>query len=352
MAQSKTLLVAWIGTMWLLLAVGARGQVEDQVPAAADRSAQVPARWSLDEAIAQLRMYPRDTYLQYVALQLATGEGRTGEVVNELNRLTRSQDWRRGRADQVNLFSIFTGALAVQESLQLDTMVVPDSIQPPPGAAVDPRKPAPGFDSLEGPVALQELQGPTVKSHPWTEMLAGRAPEVSPLALSVPEDFYYIEFHSVNKLLTLLEQGDLWGTHLFSQTAQKAYRHDVRERLMKQLAVETNKLLQPFYDLAVQEMAVAGSDLFAIEGSDVTLLFHLQQPKLFRAQMDGFLKNAEQSTPGVVREVGEYRKVPFVHLTTPRQSRPRLLGVSLRESPRTQQLAGCISAYPRHRHES
>src|SRR5947209_5339079 len=32
--------------------------------------------WTLDEAMAQLRLYPKDAYLQYVALQLARRENR------------------------------------------------------------------------------------------------------------------------------------------------------------------------------------------------------------------------------------------------------------------------------------
>ena len=63
----------------------------------------------------------------------------------------------------------------------------------------------------EKPVPLSNLQGPVVQSHPWTEMLAGRPPAMSPLAGYVPQDFYYIQFRSVNKLLALLEQGDVWG---------------------------------------------------------------------------------------------------------------------------------------------
>lgn len=89
---------------------------------------------------------------------------------------------------------------------------------------------------------------------------------------------------------------------------------------MKQLAIETNRLLQPFYDLAVQEIAVTGSDLFAIEGSDVTLLFHVSQPRVFQAQMNGFLLKAEQSSPGVIRKSGTYRGVSYDYLTTPNRS--------------------------------
>jgi hypothetical protein len=91
----------------------------------------------------------------------------------------------------------------------------------------------------------------------------------------------------------------------------------VREHLMRQLAIETNEVLRPFYDLAIQETAVVGSDLFATEGSDVTLLFRLLQPAVFKTQMDAFLSKAEQNTPGIHKEQGTYRGVSFVHLSSP-----------------------------------
>ncbi len=290
-----------------------------------------PAGWTYDEAFGQLQLYPRDPYLQFVLLQLAQRDGRTQEAADTIRRLLPTVDPRVERSQEVDLFRLFSGALAVQESLQLDTMVglsnetrsVEMDRVAPKDAPGRPMAKVPATSTLEDPgepekpVPLSNLQGPVVQSHPWTEMLAGRTPAMSPLAGYVPQDFYYIQFRSVNKLLALLEQGDVWGAHLFSQTVRKAYRHDVRERLLRQLAVETNQVLQPFYDLVVQETAVVGSDLFATEGSDVTLLFRVRQPAVFKTQMDGFLTRAEQNTPGAVQERGVYRGVPFVHLTAP-----------------------------------
>ncbi len=126
------------------------------------------------------------------------------------------------------------------------------------------------------------LTGPQVKSHPWQKMLAGRRPEISPLARCVPDDFYFAEFRSLNKLLEAMETSDLWSTHLFNQAVQEARTHRVGERLKGQFAVQTSDLLRPFYDQVVHEVAVTGSDLYLREGSDTTLLFRLKQPELFR----------------------------------------------------------------------
>src|SRR5438132_8691203 len=80
--------------------------------------------WTLDEAMAQLSLYPKDVYLQYVALQLAQRERRGDEIATQIEQLLGDEvrQQRMERVNRVDLFSIFTGALAVQESLQLDAM--------------------------------------------------------------------------------------------------------------------------------------------------------------------------------------------------------------------------------------
>src|SRR5262249_30644493 len=129
--------------------------------------------------------------------------------------------------------------------------------------------------------------------------------------------FYFAEFRSVSKMLDLLDAGDLWGTHLFSQASREARSQRVGERLRRQLVIETNKLLRPLYDTVVEEVAVTGSDLFVAEGSDVTLLFRVKEPVLFKARMDGFLANAAKARPDARRSEGKYLDVPYVHLATP-----------------------------------
>src|SRR5207302_2624154 len=52
-------------------------------------------------------------------------------------------------------------------------------------------------------------------------------------------------------------------------------------------------------------------------GSDVTLLFQLKAPELFRKRMDALLDDAAKSRPDAKRESGEYDGVPFVQVTTP-----------------------------------
>ena len=92
----------------------------------ASQGSQTGSPWTLDEALQQSALYPHDAYLQYVALQLARRAGdqelqRVARVIQDrTRRMTRRS--RAGRREQVDLFNLTTGALAVQESLQLDAM--------------------------------------------------------------------------------------------------------------------------------------------------------------------------------------------------------------------------------------
>jgi hypothetical protein len=279
-------------------------------PAREKEPTPVRARWASFEAVDQLKLYPDDPYLQFVALQTARREGRLGAVTPEVERIVnRGQRWagRRGRRDRVDLFSIFTGALAVQESLQLDTM----------RGAAGPGRREPRAPGARKVVEVATLSGPTIKSHPWKKMLGDKKPAVGPLATRVPEDYYFIEFRSLNKMLELLDSSDLWGAHLFSQASREARTQKVGERIRKQLAVRTNRLLRPVYDAVVEEVAVTGSDLFVAEGSDVTLIFKAKKPDLLKARMDGFLSDAMRTHKDAERTEGEYLGVKYVHITTP-----------------------------------
>jgi hypothetical protein len=308
-------------------------QLGEAQPPAEKHRANAPARgpWTLDQAMAHLQLFPRDAYVQYVALQLSRREGKGTETAAQIERLAgtgnRARFQANERRSQVDMFSILSGSIAVQESLQLDAMRgdAPNDADQIPRDIPQPRRRA-GPRALDGRtdgaaqeqprVAIADLEGPTIKSHPWETMLAGQQPEISQLARSVPEDFYLVEFKSLNKLLEASDLTSLWGAHLLNQTVQEAQTQLVGERLREQLAVEVSPLLKPFYDSVVQSVALAGSDLFLREGSDVTLLFHVRDPKTFRAQLDGFLTKAEKARPDAQRSTGNVLGVPFDHVTT------------------------------------
>jgi len=267
--------------------------------------AQQPARshgWTTREAYEQLVLDPRDPFLQYVTLQLARRDHDTKQWARRIAALQGQDNWRRGN-EPVDLFDLFSGALAVQESLQLETMR--DAQHRPYG---------------EHSVPIATLSGPTLQGHPWTEMLAGRKPKVSRLASCVPHDQYFVLFQSLTKLSELTSSGHDWGMHLFQQADQDARKQLLLGPLQEQLAIETNPMLRPFYDLVVAEVAMTGNDLYLREGSDITVLFRAKNPKLLRQRMDAFLAKAEAAHSDSKRTQGTYLGVTYDHLTAGRRA--------------------------------
>ncbi|MDA1229443.1 MAG: hypothetical protein O2856_01590, partial [Planctomycetota bacterium] len=298
MNRSGSMFVCWL----LLLGIVSKAGF------AQDRESAAPAPkglWTFDEAQAQLKMYPKDVFLQYVALKLGQRQGFDATELLGLNTPTRRQ-MAAQRRENVDLLNLFSGSLAVQESLQLDAMR--------PGSDVNRID---GATNAEAAVQIRTLTGPTVASHPWHEMLKGQKPKFSVLANYVPADNYYIRFKSVSRMLDVIDGGNLFAKHLFTQTGEQAFARDTEQRMRQQLVVETNPLARPFYDLVVKEIAISGSDPFVNEGSDVTLLFRFEQDLVFRAQMDAYLSAAQKSVTDVTRTEETWEGVPFVHLTSP-----------------------------------
>src|SRR5262249_8694428 len=217
---------------------------------------------------------------------------------------------RRSRAD---LFSTFTGALAVQESLQLDTMrgerpgrnpaLGRDPANPNPPAIAPPK-------NLPEKVDVRKLVGPTVQSHPWEKLLGAKKPDVGPLAGLVPDDFWFAEFRTIARLNEVSALSELWGGHIFTQALGDARSQVTIERIKKQLGLF--HLPQKSLDaLQIDAVAVTGSDLFLAEGSDVTLL--VQSKKL-----PALLQLVEDvSDLRGTKEEGRYLDIGYTHLSTP-----------------------------------
>jgi hypothetical protein len=266
------------------------------------------APWTFDEAVARLALSPRDAYLQYVVLQLGRRDGREKQAVEAVEG---RRSWAellagdRGRRSRADLFATFTGALAIQESLQLDTMRGDQPDQPQrqqPGMPEQAPKPR-----AKQPVPIGTLAGPTVPSHPWEKLLGAKRPDVGPLAALVPEDFYFAEFRSVTKLNEVLGVGGLWGGHIFTQALGDARSQQTAERVKGQLGL-LGLSPETLDKLGVEAVAVVGSDPFVSEGSDVTLLVKGRNIAALARLVEG---------NGVSAEPGEHVGIKYTHRSTP-----------------------------------
>jgi hypothetical protein len=276
-----------------------------------DALPRVPTAWTLDEALEHLRFHPHDPYLQFVVLQLGKRESREDEVYKVLQQLDRPGFLQgRGRRTGADLFSTFTGALAVQESLQLDTMrgerpLNSGGVNAPPMNV--PKAPA---KKLPERVSVEKLAGPGVQSHPWEKMLGAKKPDVGVLARCVPESFYFVEFRSIAKVNDVMGLSELWGKHIFTQALGDAKSQVTMERIKKQLGM-FQLPAKALDGLEIEGVAVTGSDLFLAEGSDVTLLVQSRQIPALLQLVEPVLKLRGK------KEDGKYLDVAYTYFSTP-----------------------------------
>lgn len=244
-----------------------------QLPQGEASRPEVRTAWAGQQQAVLLSADPRgeDTYSHYWNLAIAPRYG--------LDPLF--DEWaNRFRREPPDMYSVFTGAAAIQESLQLELL----GSEPQSFSQREAIRKA--GDAEDTTVPLSTLVGPTVKSHPFKEMLKGRAPQLPTLAAYIPEDQYAVFFSDINKQIELADLMDEWGGNLLHQVEASARDFKVRTKVSRQLCLENSWLTRMFGDRVVADMAFTGSDPFLKEGTAFTVLFSLKDQERFRKQMD------------------------------------------------------------------
>jgi hypothetical protein len=185
-----------------------------------------------------------------------------------------AEPWQSGRGREF-AYDTFTGARAIQESLQLDRMLRTTETSEVPT------------------IPIAEVGGVTTKAHPYDEMLKGREAKFSDLAKCIPADQYFLRFASVAKLQELADFSQQWGGSTMDSMDVGSKDSGLRERLQKQLCLPATLLSRMLGPTIIKEMAITGSDPFFREGTDVTVIFDLRAPDLFRAAVDQYWKAAQ-----------------------------------------------------------
>jgi len=136
-------------------------------------------------------------------------------------------------------------------------------------------------------VPIAQVKGPELSRHPWAELSKrlGGKPGEEALAKAVPADFYFVRaksFGAFTEILSFVEELGAPAADLFDGSASE---RGSRARYLAELGVETGDLSRVLGPEVVQDFALAGSDPYVHEGSDVTLIFRLKSPLLFRAAL-------------------------------------------------------------------
>jgi hypothetical protein len=176
---------------------------------------------------------------------------------------------RPSPSDLVDLMDTFAGRASLQAALAVRR----DAVL---AASKQPRK-----------LALAEVKGPALERHPWQELskrLGVAAPE-EPLAAAVPADFYFVRAKSFSAFTDMLSFVEELGAPAADLLDGSASARGSLPRYLAELGVESGDLSRVLGPEVVDDFAVTGSDPYVHEGSDVTLIFRLKSPLLFRAAL-------------------------------------------------------------------
>jgi hypothetical protein len=199
------------------------------------------------------------------------------------------------------LFELTTGAAAITQSLAMRRVLGTDS-----------------RDRGERNIDVTTVRGIDIAEHPWEKMMGDKRPAAEPLARLVPHDNYYLHFRDVRKLIELGDLFEQWGTIAARAYEGQSRDYHLKERCEQQLCLRSTSLGKTLGPLVIRGVAITGSDPYVREGSDVTLIFHVADRRLFLVAVGQFLDEARRKHGDRLRVNKEdYHGVTIERFVTP-----------------------------------
>jgi hypothetical protein len=266
-----------------------QGEIEVPIPSEPTGPRSIFQNWARQQNAYfadLLRYYPEESFFQYCLLQ---SQARYGVAPPALP----SPGHDRARLE-VDLYQAFTGSTAIQESMQREVL-----------------------SSSAGPgdlsVPIRNLTPPDLKSLPYKDLLEQKRvrekiePKVAEIARLVPEDQYLLQVNSMQSLDELLDLSTQWGGNLLRLFTVQAKDQRLEAKLEEQLCIRRDLLTKLFGDAVISEMAVTGADPFVQEGADVTMIFRVSQPAVFRKRVEGWMADTVKAHPDLTSADFNYR---------------------------------------------
>jgi hypothetical protein len=266
-----------------------KGEIEVPIPTGETGPKSIYLDWAREQNLHfahLLRYYPEETFFQYCLLQ---SQARYGVKPPPIPK-----DMPAADSLETYLYQVFTGSMAIQESLQRETLSTSGQ---------------PGDLSTH----ISSLRPPSLRSLPYKELLEkkkteeGAEPNVHELARLVPEDQYLLQFNSMESMGQLLDLWSQWGDSLLRLYTVRAQDQRLEAKLEDQLCLRRGPITQLFADQVIHEVVISGTDPFVMEGTDVTVIFRLKNAEVFRTAAAGWLGEVRERYPGVVDREFNYR---------------------------------------------
>ena len=179
-------------------------------------------------------------------------------------QLPNDRSWR-ARGESTSIFNVLGGRAAIRETLQMQSL----NVRGDDGNDEDPET-----------VSLAEIEEVTVVSHPFEEMLAGQDGGSIPLANLVPHDRFFAYFARPETLEGYLDGGVELLYSMSSSFTQSALDYGLVRKYFARLGLTPEAARMFLKSGAVAESAVVLSDLFVIDGTDITVILRVHDPKL------------------------------------------------------------------------
>lgn len=168
-------------------------------------------------------------------------------------------------------------------------------------------------------IPIEQLPGPALSRHPWRQLsgqLGGPPPDEA-LASAVPAEFYFVRaqsFRAFTELLSFLESFAAPAADLLDGATTE---RSTLARYLTELGLETGDLSRVLGPEVIHDFAICGSDPYVHQGSDVTLVFRLKSPLLFRAALLKSLTAHGSAHGGLQSSTFTHEGVPVVVARSP-----------------------------------
>lgn len=209
------------------------------------------------------------------------------------------------RSDLGELMSLYTGLTSAEEALQTDRGLL---IRPEAGHTAKART-----------VELKTLGAVPLPAHPWPKMIAEKKlrPVVEPLAALAPADALYLHFGDLRTFVALLKDVDAMLAPAARALEMSAGEWGLAERYERELCVERTVLSEKLGHLAARGVAVVVGDPLLREGTDLALLFDLENEALLNGALAGFAAAAKARRADLQESTVTVAGRPVSVLSTP-----------------------------------
>lgn len=229
---------------------------------------QLDAVWDLakaepgdDSLFEKLREYRSDEWRSYLQVSDAPALRTWMALAGIKKDERRARRGRQRRGESTSIFGVMGGYAAVRETLQMQ--------------AIDS-----GSNTGEQTVAIESLSGVEVKSHPYAEMLGDQPGGRLELANLAPRDHLFVYLGKPESMLPMLDSGADFMSELGRAVTGNSITYSLKARYLKRLGMNEAWLEQFLKSGGITECALFAPDMFFIDGTDVTVVSRMSNPRL------------------------------------------------------------------------